>query len=366
MNKGTVGLGLIGCGNMGNYYTYNISRIPHVQIESCCDPTPSKLRTFCEKWNIADGYTDWQQLISSNPDGIINCALDALHSDVFFACIDNNIPLLMEKPPALPLSLFKTYELDTLRNHTFVINFSKRYLPVVKAVKALIKDGGLGKLQHLEFHYRQGWIWNHDFGDWHEDSSWFWRLSNALSFYGVLGDLGSHLLDMAVHLGGWVEDIECRMHTFQKDKEVKKGKKIDSPDDAICMLNFENGASGIVNTSRAVPGERDQVDVIVSGREASVKFSLESAKDRYELFTTRDDKWQTIDCPQKYKRNYEHFIDVLQNGALGDIPGLAEAICNQLLLEAAVASDTCKCEIKLSEFLKEKMGAEWIWIRENL
>lgn len=357
-------IGLIGCGNMGNYYAYNISQEDGAEIIICCDPSSEKLEKFRLKWSIKSGTTDWKYLLQQDLDGVINCSFDSLHFDVFKKCFAGSIPMLMEKPPAVPLSVFN--ELYSAENYKktgdwkFGINFSKRSLPAVAAAAQIIGSGRVGRVQRIELHYRQGWLVNHDFGDWHESSSWFWRLTGQYSHYGVLGDLGSHLLDLAILFGGRPTSINCSMTVFSKTPGELRGCKLNSADDAACSIGFENGAAGLVSVTRAAAGEKDEVSILVSGTEGSVKILPEQLKTGGRLFDVRTGEWEDVESSIKPMRNHQYFLELLENGECKG-PGLDDAVINQVLLGAAVESSENRRLIDIEEFIEKYPDLKRYW-----
>ena len=280
---------------MGSYYAYNFSRMIDADIVICCDPSPKKLASFQEKWNIPRGTTRWEDLLDSEQiklDGIINCSIDKFHESVFIGCLEAEIPLLHEKPLAVDLRRISHHRGDKLSRWPFVINFSKRWLPAVQEALERIAEGYIGNLHKLELHYRQGWLQNHDFGDWHTDSAWFWRLSNDLSHHGVIGDLASHLLDLAVLFGGSVNDISCRTGVLSKDLLSRDGEKLDSADEAVCALHHENAVFTLIHASRAVPGETDNLELLISGSGGTIKISSEDHCESLRQFRVATGEWE--------------------------------------------------------------------------
>ncbi|MDC7233751.1 MAG: Gfo/Idh/MocA family oxidoreductase [Spirochaetales bacterium] len=364
MNGDPVKIALIGCGNMGNYYAHNLSRMEGVKIISCCDPSEKKLEGFRAKWNIPHGETHWYNLIHpDNPetraDAVINCTVDSLHGPIFKACLDAALPLLTEKPFAVPFDILKSVPSETLFKQTLLINFSKRSLPAVHGARDFIQKGGLGEIHRMEFHYRQGWVLNHDYGDWHDKSAWFWRLTNDYSHYGVLGDLGSHLFDLSVYFGGPADSIGCNLSRIAKGQNVLKGHQLDSWDDAVCMLHMENGASCLISASRTTAGEKDSLEILISGEKGSLRLNPEQSRDRYNLFLTGQNEWEEVHCPQRPEKNHDLFIDILKTGTSSDYTGLKAALYNQVMIEAAAEADSQNTTLKINHFGQDKLGDLW-------
>jgi len=357
-------LGLIGCGNMGNYYAHQLAKSRGASLVVCCDPSPAKLARFREKWNIPGGTVEWRDLFSGSGegadlDGIINCTLDRLHGPIFAAAAEKGIPFFSEKPLAVDFDILRRHEPETLLSLPFMINFSKRTIPAVEAVRRLVTEGGLGRLHRLELHYRQGWVINHDFGDWRTTSPWLWRLSAKDSYLGVLGDLGSHMIDLAVLLAGPVRSVTCQLNRIDKGLTSWQGHTLDSPDEAFCLLEAESGASLLINLTRTFAGEKDGTEILAGGEKGSIRFRPDQEKDGFQLFRPGDSGWQRVGCPEKPLRNHERFLHFLKNRSEIPSPGITDAVVNHVILAAAAESAERGIRIDLNSFGEEKLGRLW-------
>jgi predicted dehydrogenase len=364
MNSNKTRIALVGCGNMGNYYAYNLSKMNDVTIKICCDPSETKLNKFREKWNIPSGTTDWKSLFpqkgkQNEIDGIINCSVDNLHGEIFKSCTESTLALLTEKPFAVPFEILNTFSPENFNYQKLVINFSKRSIPAIAAAQQSLDENCLGRIHRMELHYRQGWVLNHDYGDWHDTSAWFWRLTEEHSHHGVLGDLGSHLFDLASYFCGSVETVSCNLNRIDKGIKEYKGQQLDSMDDAQCLLQMQNGADVLVNASRTAAGEKDGLEILISGENGSIKIKPEESMDSYKLFLIETGEWQTIPCPLVPRKNLDSFIELFRNEELSDFPGIRDSIYNHVMIEAAAASAEEGSRINLNAFGEKNLGEIW-------
>jgi len=99
-----------------------------------------------------------------------------------------------------------------------LVNFSKRNGGLLELASSVAASGRLGAPERLELGYLQSWLLQSSWGDWRSTPRWKWRLLDSQSTYGVLGDLGAHLFDAALVLGGGagaeLEVISCRARRF--------------------------------------------------------------------------------------------------------------------------------------------------------
>ncbi|MBI9104326.1 MAG: Gfo/Idh/MocA family oxidoreductase [Spirochaetales bacterium] len=334
-----VRVGIIGCGMMGNCYAAVFPRDKDIEITSCCDPNPHKLKAFSEKYHIPHTYTDYRELIEKEELNLIgNATPDHLHSKVSDLAMQSGLAVFSEKPMTSNLiearALSKTAEDKNLLTG---VNFSKRSSAALIRAKELIENGSLGELRHIEGTYKQGWIVTEDYGSWKnpDKHSWTWRLSSAHQPLGVLGDLGSHLYDMAEYLAGPIAEISCRMNRFDKGMEKVGEFTLDGWDSFYSSINFTCGASGFLSATRWATGEKDSLTLTVHGSTGSLRINY-AEKNRLNLFLVQKGKWENFDL-QKPQNQYQIFLNCLKN-ATPYKPDYVDGCRNQLLLEESLRS----------------------------
>ncbi len=342
-------IGLVGCGMMGNCYASVFLRDPDFVIAACCDPSPDKLAIFSKKHRITGTYTDYKELLNKEKLNMIaNATPDYLHADVSGLAMKKGLSVFSEKPMTSNLGEAKVLlELALKKKLITGINFSKRSSSALIMAKKLIGSGEIGELRHIEASYKQGWIVTEDYGTWKnpEDHSWTWRLSSACQPLGVLGDLGSHLYDMAEYLGGSISEISCRMHRFDKGLEKVGDFILDGWDSFNSSIKFTCGASGLLNATRWAIGETDSLSMTVHGTKGSLNIDY-AAKNRLNLFLHNEKKWETLDLPKPVNQ-YQRFLDCLKTGTSYK-PDYSDGCRNQMLLDESLKSHTANRTVFIS------------------
>lgn len=109
------------------------------------------------------------------------------------------------------------------------------------------------------------------------DFPFVWRLDKATSGSGALGDLGSHIIDLARFLVGEPRKVTAMAKTFIPKRKDADGKMMDvSVDDAFTTLvEFENGALGTLEASRFCSGRKNFLLLEINGSKGSLTFDLE-------------------------------------------------------------------------------------------
>src|SRR5206468_1564454 len=85
--------------------------------------------------------------------------------------------------------------------------FSTRFSALIQNVKALIDSGTLGDIFHVHAQsFNAGMLTS--------PPRWSWRTDKARSGYGVLSDLGAHIIDLNHYLLGPTSEVMASMKTF--------------------------------------------------------------------------------------------------------------------------------------------------------
>lgn len=77
-----------------------------------------------------------------------------------------------------------------------MVCFSYRYKAAARMAREMIRRGDIGKIHHISMQYLQTW------GNEEADCPLVWRFRKEYAGPGVLGDLGSHMVDFATFLTG--------------------------------------------------------------------------------------------------------------------------------------------------------------------
>jgi predicted dehydrogenase len=208
-----------------------------------------------ERWT-----TDWRDIVADETIGLFdNGGPNSLHAEPTIAAAEAGKHVLCEKP--LGRNADESYEMWRRVDATGVKNmcaFNYRFVPAVRLARELVESGEIGEIVHFRARYLQ---------DWGTDptlDAWRFRASEA---GGSLGDLGSHVVDLARFLVGEIEAVSGIVRTFVPEREVE---------DAIAAaVEFEGGAIGTVEVTRLALGRKNDLQWELSGTKGSIAFALE-------------------------------------------------------------------------------------------
>ncbi len=135
-------------------------------------------------------------------------------------------------------------------------------LAMVKLARDLIQDGRLGKIRKVNAEFRQGWLYRKIEG---MDKQAAWRTDPALAGTGCLGDIGTHIFNLAESLSGQrLREVAAEVST------LVPGRKAD--DDFSALARWEGGAGGVIHAGQALAGAESDLFVQVYGDQASLEW----------------------------------------------------------------------------------------------
>src|SRR5207248_302172 len=104
--------------------------------------------------------------------------------------------------------------------------------------------------------------------DWGDDPTLdTWRFDPDAAGSGALGDLGTHVIDLARFLSGEIASVSGFLKTFLPGRRV---------DDAVeAAVEFKNGAVGTIESTRFALGRRNALQWEINGSKGSLAFDME-------------------------------------------------------------------------------------------
>lgn len=94
---------MIGAGRMANSVHYpSLASFDDVEIAAICDLNPAALHATADKYRVSGRYTDYRTMIAEvAPDGVYVIGQPHLMYDVWVWCLQEGLPLYIEKPMGL-------------------------------------------------------------------------------------------------------------------------------------------------------------------------------------------------------------------------------------------------------------------------
>lgn len=247
--KATVRLGMIGTGGMGiDGHLAAYRQNPRVEVVAACDVNPENLARAARLFSIPATYADYREMLEREIlDAVDVVTPNDSHAEISLDALAHRVHVLCEKP--LALNRQQAREMLAVARKTGLtaaVNFSYRNVPAARFIREIIQSGEIGEVYHVIATYNQGWLVN-------PNSPRVWRLNKAMSGTGVLGDLGSHLIDLVRWWVGEFRAVLGHLKTFIAERPLPDGSgraPVDVDDAASFILELENGATGVLFCTR--------------------------------------------------------------------------------------------------------------------
>lgn len=160
-------------------------------------------------------FRDFNDLLDSNPEGIVIASPNALHATQAIAALHRGIPVFCQKP--LGRTADETAGVISeayIANRLLGVDMSYRYTSGMQA----IYNGYRDKIENI---YAIDLVFNNAYGP---DKAWFYNQS--ISGGGCLLDLGVHLIDLALWMLGFPDIRSVSSAIFSKGRLVEHNENV--------------------------------------------------------------------------------------------------------------------------------------------
>ena len=278
LKAGVIGLGM-GGGHLSGYLSH-----PDVEVVAIADRREDRRALLPERWPEFKGkvYTEGIEMIKNEKLDILSVAVpNDQHNPLTIAGLEAGANVLCEKPMAMNAQEAQQM-LDTAKRcgKKLGIDFSYRFNPQSRAMKAMIEEGALGNIYYARsVRFRRAGIpGNFNTGAGSPMGSWFF--DKKQSGGGPLIDLGVHRLDLALWLMGYPTPVWVMASTYSKfGPKWAKAQGLDySVEDLACaMIKFDNGTTLELDASWACNIKEKELQTIrlLGDKGGMYQFNLE-------------------------------------------------------------------------------------------
>ena len=201
-----IGIGMLGYAFMGRAHSHAYKTIPYMMypppaipvLEAIAGKNAANVMNAAERYGYKRSYTDWHKIIEDDKVLLFdNCGPNGIHMEPTIAAALAGKHVICEKPIARNADeAWEMVEAVTKAGVKNMVSFNYRFVPAIRLTRDLIDSGKLGRIFHFRAAYLQEWIMPR-FG-----MPAIWRLDKAQSGSGTVGDIGSHIIDLAHYLIG--------------------------------------------------------------------------------------------------------------------------------------------------------------------
>ncbi|AEV28840.1 putative dehydrogenase [Sphaerochaeta pleomorpha str. Grapes] len=340
---------IVGCGGMGSYQAKKFIE-SGTEIVGAVDHNSAHRKAFCERYGITHSSDSFENLSAfvGLADAISCATSDISHKDCCLEGLDHGFALFCEKP--LGYNKDHVNAIGDAAGKARVpamINFSKRNIGAMHALRNVVLSKALGDILLVEIHYLQSWVLTSAWGDWRTTPRWMWRLQPSVSRGGCLADLGSHLIDLLHFVFNQVSFQESRRLVTLKDLVDTKTISLEpslfdtfflesSPDLPPALVDYEgtllvgDAIPCKLHCSQVASGFDDALSLVVHGSLATVRFDSTLSRNTVTVVYT-DGREETLAGPAVLS-TYELFTRWVDTG-ISAHPDLADGIFAQNVLE---------------------------------
>ncbi len=259
--------------------------LPTIERVRVADVQPDLARRAAEHFGWSESTGDWTEITRAEDIDLVDIVTpNDAHAEIAIDAARHGKHILCEKP--LAPSLAAAHRIAAAADEAGVttqVGFVFHTWPAVAAAKALIDAGEIGEILSFRGHYFHDYALDPDF-------DMGWRVDRARAGAGSIGDLGSHVVDLARYLVGDVTRVEARSKTHFPDRPSGGSMRRVEVDDATdCLLEFESGAVGTLSTNWMAAGYKTDIGFEVSGREGTVRFTWQR-NNEFQVYRHDDDQ----------------------------------------------------------------------------
>jgi predicted dehydrogenase len=250
----------------------------------CADEVVDRAREARERFGFEECTTDWRRVVAHPDVQAVNVTSpNYLHVEMVKAATAAGKHVFCEKPVGRNGS--ETAEIARSARQAGVltwVGYNYRWAPVVQYARQLIQAGKLGDITH----YRGRFLV--DYGS-NPDGVLSWRFQRELAGHGVLGDLMSHVVDMANMLAGPIRRVVAQQHTFVPTRPLPAPGQgthfstgaggprapVTNEDYVGALARFACGAVGTLEVCRVAKGARCEMAFEVHGTRGALRWNFE-------------------------------------------------------------------------------------------
>lgn len=234
-----LGAGFISDIHLESYHRF----VPHAEVVGVYARNGVKAKAFAEKHHLSKWYDNLDDAITKSDCDVVDiCLPNYLHAEAAIKAANAGKHVIIEKPISVTLE-----EADSMitacKNAGIKLMYAEElcFAPKYERVRSLVKEGAVGNLYMLKQSEKHSGP--------HTD--WFYDIN--LAGGGVLMDMGCHAI-------GWFR----RMLNNAKAKSVYAslatvlhGGRTKGEDNAVMIVEFENGVTAVAENSWAKHGGMD-------------------------------------------------------------------------------------------------------------
>jgi predicted dehydrogenase len=272
-----MGNGRFRVGVIGTSWWVDLEHLPglrarrDVELVSLCGRNPERLAALAAKYGVPKTWTDWRAMLSGGGlDVVVIATPNSLHHPQAMAALEAGLHVICEKPLAMNATLAREMaaRAEAARRKTLTF-FTHRTVAAAAQVKRLVDEGFLGRPLHVSAVYFTA-------SHLRENKPLAWKMQRAQSGTGVLGDIGSHLIDL---VRWWLGELSRVAGQWQTVTRERSGGVADADEDCSFLSQLACGAQGVFQASKLVAGRGNYQRIELHGSSGSLTYEADPGID---------------------------------------------------------------------------------------
>jgi predicted dehydrogenase len=323
-----------------------------------CGRNAARAEELAAKFEIPRAYSDYRAMLDAGGlDAVIIAVPDEMHYPIAMAALDAGLHVLAEKPMAMDVAQAQAMLAKAKAAKVkHMVCFTWRWWPPIRLMKHLLDEGQVGRPYFAQFAYVDGYARTPGY-------QWKWDRAHGL---GVLGDLGSHMIDLARLTLGEISAVSAHIANHVARPHPSGDPYEPAGDTALLTLQFKSGAQASINISAVASAEERRMVIAGQAGGLDVNFGWGSP---FVLRSIRDGEgaMQTQAVPEQYVQGidseadpYQRFLQVMARRDAGShlfiesiiadvpiVPSFYDGVRVQAVIDAAFESNSRSCWVEV-------------------
>jgi predicted dehydrogenase len=237
-----------GAGGIAKTHINALARLSGAQVVALCDIDAGRGKARASEVGCTFFIDHRQMLDEAQPDVVVICTPHPSHATIAIDSLRSGAHVLTEKPMAIEVAEADAMiEAAERAERILVVNFQQRFRPIIEFARDFIASGQLGELVRVAC-----------IEPWYRPAAYYrsaaWRGSWRGEGGGVLMNQAPHTLDLLCHLAGMPVKVWGWTRT--------RHHAIECEDSAQAMLEFANGAPGVIQVNTTEAGARQRLEIV--------------------------------------------------------------------------------------------------------
>lgn len=296
VDKKTIGIGIIGCGNISQAYFKGAATFEVLRVVACADLNMDVAQAKATE-NGCKAQTVKALLANKDVDLVVNLTVPAVHAEVSIAALNAGKHVHCEKPLAVKLEDGKAV-MDLAKEKGLLVGCAPDTFmgAGLQTCRKIVDDGWIGRVVG-----GTAFMLSRGPESWHPNPSFFYQIGA-----GPLFDMGPYYLTALVHLLGPIKQVSAiTSRAFDTRIATCKAQfglsiPVELPTHYSASLEFHSGATITVGISFDVC-KHGHSPIELYGTEGSLKVpDPNTFGGPVDLFTRTQGDWQ----PQAFSHPY--------------------------------------------------------------